>query len=222
MKVIAINGSPRKDKNTAHMLESVLKGAKSVCPCVETTIVHLYDYSFTGCRSCFVCKLRDEKYYGLKCYAKDEISEVLDNVSRCDGLVMGSPIYFDLFTGVLHCFIERLCFPYSTYDLDFRTTTPKRMPVVMLYTMNLPEDIAVENYSGKWTHIEELMSRVFTPPEILNVYNTYQFDDYSKYHCERFNEGDKKYHRSRHFPIDLKNAFDAGARMMQRRLDMDE
>ena len=219
MKVIAVNGSPRKDKNTAQMLQSVLDGAKSVYKQTEAATVHLYDYSFTGCKSCFACKLRDEKYYGVKCFAKDEISEVLDDVSRCDGLVLGSPIYFGLFTGVLHSFIERLCYPYSTYETDYRTTTPKRMPVVMLYTMNWPENTAVAQYAGRWTHIEELVGRVFTPPEIINAYNTYQFDDYSKYNCAKFCEADKRQYWNEHFADDLKNAFDAGVSMMQKRLE---
>ena len=203
------------------MLKSVLNGAESVYPGAETEIIHLYDYSFTGCKSCFMCKLRDERYYGVKCFVKDGISEVLDDIAQCDGLVLGSPIYFGLFTGEMHSFIERLCYPYSTYEKDYRTTAPKKMPTVMLYTMNWPENIAVSQYSGRWSHIEELIGRVFLPPEILNVYNTYQFDDYSEYRCEKFDENDKKRYFDTHFSIDLKNAFDAGARMMQKRIGLD-
>jgi multimeric flavodoxin WrbA len=219
MKVIAVNGSPRKDKNTAKMLLSVLDGAKSVFPEAETKLVHLYDYNFTGCRSCFACKLRDKKYYGVKCFVRDGISDVLDEVAQCDGLALGSPIYFNLFTGEFHSFIERLCYPYSTYEISYRTTAPKRMPTVMLYTMNWPEKIGAAKYKGKWTDIEEIVGHVFTPPEIVNAYNTYQFDDYSKYYCEKFNEADKKKYYNEHFHVDLKNAFDSGVRMMRRRME---
>ncbi|MCO5381118.1 MAG: flavodoxin family protein [Methanosarcina barkeri] len=58
MKVIAINGSPRKKWNTATLLEKALEGA--VSEGAETEIIHLYDLNFKGCTSCFACKLKGE------------------------------------------------------------------------------------------------------------------------------------------------------------------
>lgn len=55
MKVIAINGSPRK--NTATLLAKALEGASS-CG-AETELIHLYDHNYKGCVSCFACKLKD-------------------------------------------------------------------------------------------------------------------------------------------------------------------
>ena len=51
MKVIAINGSPRKKWNTATLLEKALEGAETEG--AETEIIHLYDLNFKGCKSCF-------------------------------------------------------------------------------------------------------------------------------------------------------------------------
>jgi multimeric flavodoxin WrbA len=51
MKVLAINGSPRKKWNTAMLLENALKGAASQG--AETELVHFYDLTSTGCASCF-------------------------------------------------------------------------------------------------------------------------------------------------------------------------
>ncbi len=51
MKVIAINGSPRKRWNTATLLEKALEGAASQG--AETELIHLYDIDFKGCTSCF-------------------------------------------------------------------------------------------------------------------------------------------------------------------------
>lgn len=62
MKVIAINGSPRKKWNTATLLEKVIEGVASQG--AKTELVHLYDLSFKGCISCFACKLKDGKSYG--------------------------------------------------------------------------------------------------------------------------------------------------------------
>lgn len=54
MKVVAVNGSPRRDWNTAKILETALEEAQVQGAQVE--LMHLYDLRFTGCRSCFACK----------------------------------------------------------------------------------------------------------------------------------------------------------------------
>ena len=56
MKVIAFNGSPRKNWNTAMLLEKALEGAKSEG--AETELIHLYDLNYNGCISCFACKTK--------------------------------------------------------------------------------------------------------------------------------------------------------------------
>lgn len=55
MKVYAINGSPRKNKNTATLLKKALEGVKASSPNeeIETEIINLYDLNYTGCKSCF-------------------------------------------------------------------------------------------------------------------------------------------------------------------------
>ena len=65
MKIIAINGSPRKNFNTAKIIASVCEGAKSKG--AETEIINLYDLDkYTGCISCFGCKLGKIKGVVLK------------------------------------------------------------------------------------------------------------------------------------------------------------
>ena len=55
MKVIAFNGSPRKEKwNTITLLNNALEGSASMG--ADTELIHLYDLIFSGCISCFACK----------------------------------------------------------------------------------------------------------------------------------------------------------------------
>ena len=75
MKVMAINGSPRKQGNTATLLNKALEVAKSHG--AETEMVHLYDLDYKGCRSCYACKLKGGKSYG-KCAIRDSLTPVLD------------------------------------------------------------------------------------------------------------------------------------------------
>ena len=57
MKVIGINGSPRKRWNTATLVQDALDGAAEAG--AETELVNLYDLDFRGCTSCFSCKRVD-------------------------------------------------------------------------------------------------------------------------------------------------------------------
>lgn len=63
-QIYIINGSPRKNWNTAHMCKSFSQGAETKG--INTEIINLYDINFKGCRSCFACKLKGGKNFG-KC-----------------------------------------------------------------------------------------------------------------------------------------------------------
>ena len=109
MKIIAINGSPRKKWNTATLLEKALEGAASLG--AETEFVHLYDLVFKGCTSCFSCKLKGGTSYG-KCAMNDGLTPVLEKLATADAFILGSPVYFGTVTGEMRSFMERLLFQY--------------------------------------------------------------------------------------------------------------
>ena len=122
MKVIGINGRPRKNCNTAKLLENALEGAKSQES--ETELVHLYDLNYKGCISCFACKLKDGESYGT-CALKDDLTPILKKILEVNAIILGSPIYLGTATGEMRSFIERLMFPYLVYDTQRSTLFPK-------------------------------------------------------------------------------------------------
>ncbi len=61
MKVIGLNGSPRKGWNTATLLERALEGAASHG--VQTELLHLYDLNYKGCISCFAACVFSKVFY---------------------------------------------------------------------------------------------------------------------------------------------------------------
>src|SRR5450759_2655393 len=93
MKVLTINGSPRKKWNKATLLNKAIEGAASLG--AETELIHLYDLDFKGCRGCYSCKLIDGKSYG-RCDAKDDLTPILKDVEEVDAIILGSPIYLSL------------------------------------------------------------------------------------------------------------------------------
>ena len=216
MKFYGINGSPRKNKNTATLLQSALAGIKSKQEneSIETEIIHLYDLTYRPCISCFQCKALEGKNYG-RCALKDSLTPVMEKLAYADGLIFGSPIYFGGITAQLRAFFERFLFQYTVYDMQYSSLAPKRMPTAFIYTMNVPEEMMVgQQYAVGLGHIEFFVGNLFSPPQIMYAFNTYQFDDYSKYKIECFSEADKAAHREKQFPVDIQKAFKIGAKML--------
>ncbi len=210
MKVLAINGSPRKKWNTAMMLEKALEGAASKG--AETELIHLYDLTFTGCTSCFACKKKGGKSYG-KCAVKDDLKSVLEKVENSDAIILGSPIYFGNTSGEMRSFMERLMFPYLVYAFPARSLFPKKISIGLIYTMNAPEAVMKDVGYDKFIASNEMITKMlFGASETLCSYETLQFQDYSKVVFEMFDPSTRVTRREQVFPKDMEMAFDMGAR----------
>jgi multimeric flavodoxin WrbA len=215
MSVIGINGSPRKQGNTATLLKHALKGAESEG--AETELVHLYDLAYTGCTSCFACKTLGGKSYG-RCAVKDGITPLLKKIETdADAIILGSPIYFGTDSGMMRSFLERLMFPYLTYTLPHGTLFPRKIPAGFIYTMNIPENLIKDyGYDLHFATNENVLSALFGHSEHLCAYDTYQFKDYSKVLCTMFDATKKAERKKTVFPKDCKNAFAMGVRLARK------
>ncbi|MBP5361128.1 MAG: flavodoxin family protein [Bacteroidaceae bacterium] len=208
-KIIIIDGGPRKTFNTAAMLQKFAEGAKSVSVDIEVKTVRLYDLDYKGCMSCMACKVKGRA--SNICKFKDALTPVLEEIAQADGLVLGSPIYFGQITGLMQAFLERLAFPWLSYN-DYSLTAPKRMPVVLVETMNgLPE----RNNSQGYGSMEYCITTALGEPQHLIAYNTYQVKNYDRYELAGFSEEAKRQWRDEHWEQDLQAAFDAGRRMAE-------
>jgi len=209
--VIAINGSPRKTWNTATLLEHAIKGAESAG--AKTEIVHLYDLDYKGCTSCFACKLNGGQSYG-KCAMKDGLTLVLERIRNADALILGSPVYLGTATGEMRSFLERLVFPYLVYDREHSSIFPKKIPTAFIYTLGADEGRAKEmGFDVPIRLTEMLLGRMFGNSETLQVADTLQFDDYSKYVSSAFDPAAKAQRRKDVFPQDCQRAFELGVRL---------
>ena len=209
-KIIIIDGGPRKIFNTAAMLQKFAEGASSVSSDVEVKTVRLYDLDYKGCMSCMACKIKGRA--SNICKFKDALTPVLEEIAQADGLVLGSPIYFGDVTGQMRTFLERLAFPWLSYN-DYSMTAPKRMPVVLVETMNgLPE----RNNSQGYGSIEHCIKTALGEPERLYAYNTYQVKNYNNFELAGFSEEAKRMYRTEHWEQDLQAAYNAGKCMAEK------
>jgi len=95
VKILYVSGSPRKESNTDHLLRLALSitGGK---------FLKLTDYRIEPCRSCWACRKVGQ------CVLKDDMAEaIVPELLESDGLVVGSPVYFNNVSAQLKAFIDR-------------------------------------------------------------------------------------------------------------------
>ena len=89
MKVVAFNGSPRKDGNTFLMLQQALKALEAEG--IETELVQVGGQRIRGCTACFQCFEKKDQ----RCAVKDDlINDCIEKMLAADGIILGSPTYF--------------------------------------------------------------------------------------------------------------------------------
>lgn len=209
MKVIGINGSPRKAWNTALMLENALKGAAQKG--AETKMINLYDLNYTGCKSCFACKRLEGPSFG-RCAANDDLKAVLEEIITADALIIATPIYFGDVTGQIRSFLERLYFPSLLYSADGKVSYDLHLNIGLIYTTGNPvpdfyKDIIERDKGTLSTFVGQVKG-------VVQANDTLQFDDYSKYASSMFSEEAKLAHRAECFEADLLAAKELGASLV--------
>ena len=110
MKILLINGSPRKDSNTETALNEVAKSLNEEN--IETEIISLKN-DVKGCMACNGC------YKLGKCVIDDIVNEVAEKFKTADGIVVGSPTYYASTNGTVISFLDRL-FYSASYDLGMK------------------------------------------------------------------------------------------------------
>lgn len=206
MKIIGICGSPRKNGNSAAMLDAALKGATENGAEVER--VDLFDLQYSGCRSCFACKRLGGESFG-RCALRDDLTTVLDRILTADAVILATPLYFGEVPGAVRNLFERLWFPGLKYAKDFSTAFPKRVKVGLIYTMNVPDHRFYQSVIQ--SHRQSFM--MLGDTEVITAEDTMQFDDYSKYASEMFDGEAKKLRHETVFPQECEKAYEMGKRL---------
>ena len=105
MKVLLINGSPRKDGNTAIALNEMIKVFESQG--IETELLHIGGKDIRGCIACGKCRQLGH------CVFDDIVVQASQKLVEADGLVVGSPVYYAAANGTVVSFMDRLFYSNS-------------------------------------------------------------------------------------------------------------
>jgi multimeric flavodoxin WrbA len=102
VKVVAFNGSARKDGNTAILIRRVLQVLEKEG--IETELVQLAGEQIRGCNACRTCYTTKSK----RCIIEDDkVNEYMQKMLEADGIILGSPVYFSMMTPELKALIDR-------------------------------------------------------------------------------------------------------------------
>ncbi len=109
MKVLCIQGSPRKKGNSATIAQKFLSAAEDRGASIESYILN--DLDFRPCQACYACKTKLEH-----CALEDDLTPVLKALGECDLVVVATPVYYSDISAQTKAFIDRT---FSFVKLDF-------------------------------------------------------------------------------------------------------
>jgi len=100
MKIIGFSGSPRKEGNTAWVVNKILEGAKEQS--AETEFWNFSNYDINPCKGCLGC------VQSGRCIVNDDMQKIYAALKQADALVLGSPVYMGQMSAQAKIFTDRL------------------------------------------------------------------------------------------------------------------
>ena len=114
MKVVAFNGSPRKEGNTYEAIKIVAEQLEKEN--IEVEIIHVGNKKIQGCTACNSCfKTRDER-----CIIDDEVNGWIQKMKEADGIIFASPVHFSDISATMKSFLDRAIYVGSANNSLFR------------------------------------------------------------------------------------------------------
>ncbi|PKN60499.1 MAG: flavodoxin family protein [Deltaproteobacteria bacterium HGW-Deltaproteobacteria-11] len=115
MKVVALNGSARKDGNTAMLINAVFDELKKEG--IDTELIQMAGKPIQGCLACYKCFKNRNRRCSVE---KDMLNDVIAQMETAEGVLLGSPTYFSDVSSGMRAFIERCGFVARANDYMFK------------------------------------------------------------------------------------------------------
>ncbi len=149
MKVVAFNGSPRKDGNTAILINHVFRELEREG--VETELVQLSGKEIHGCIACYKCFENKDQHCAVK---TDAANEYIEKMIGAQGILLGSPVYCQDVTAEMKALIDRAGFVGGANG--------------RMYKDKVGASLACQRRSGG-THTIDTMNHFFLAQEMILV-----------------------------------------------------
>ncbi|MEI6437759.1 MAG: flavodoxin family protein [Candidatus Omnitrophota bacterium] len=153
MKVIGINGSARKDGNTAILIGKVFDELKKEG--IDCEMIQLAGKPVRGCGACYGCFKNKDKHCSIK---DDRINECIDKMVEADGIILGSPVYVADVSAEMKALIDRSCLVSRANGSLFKRKVGAAVMAVR---------------RGGATHAFDTMNHLFTISEMIIVSSSY-------------------------------------------------
>lgn len=134
MKVLALLGSPRRNGNTAVLMNKYLEGIEAATNNLVTSLVHLDAENIKGCKSCNACQMNKTQY----CVIKDDMIELYKEIESANVIIFATPIYFFSVSAQMKLFIDWLYALLSKLE-------NKKIVLLSTYGANTEADAGVKN-----------------------------------------------------------------------------
>lgn len=128
MNIVGFMGSPRKNGNTAILLEQLMQGAANAG--AQTSIFYPNELNLAGCQGCRACKTAGH------CVVQDDMQKVYQAINKADTLIFASPVYMWQMTAQLKLVMDRL---YAYLKPDHTNALPKPVKVALVFTQHQPD-----------------------------------------------------------------------------------
>ena len=150
MKIIGFSASPRKEGNTAWIINKILEGAKEQG--AETRSWYCSDLDIKPCQSCYGCKKGDRG-----CIINDDMQKLYDALEHADALVLGSPIYMMQMSAQAKIFTDRLFAQYQPrFSPHFKERNAAKK-LVLVFNQGNPDSDLFQTYIDYTKHMFELL-----------------------------------------------------------------
>ncbi len=204
MKTIVINADPKRKGINAQLMKSAAEGAESVGS--EVKYVDLYKLDLCGCRICLICKNDDE---ACKCYWRDELSPLIEEIFNCDCLLIGVPIFFSHPSSHYMALLERLIYCMVSYKTGIKFRG--KINVGLFYTINYPKDYFEKSIRPHLKQSEDLLGYL-NGEVVIESFSNISKNDYSKTSSDGI---DALKQKEQQLLVDLDTVFKIGADLSQ-------
>lgn len=132
MKIIGFIASPRKEGNTAWVVNKILEGAKDAG--AETQPWYFSDLDIKPCSGCLGCKKSN-----LTCIIDDDMQKLYEEIENADAIILGSPVYMGQMSGQAKIFTDRLFAQISPrFSPHFKEKAVKKK-LILVFTQGNPD-----------------------------------------------------------------------------------